>query len=140
MSRFVCTSMPTITRRSVLLAASAVLTLASGPADAADELQLADLVDSAGVPTARARSLSQQAVTLRGYLDVAPSGPGLLLTEMPAGPCGLCGLGHDAGRGIAVDLVDAPPATAQQQSIGITGNLTLGTDGQVRLVRARVVA
>jgi hypothetical protein len=79
-------------------------------------------------------------VTLRGYLDLAPGGRGLVLTEMPSGPCGLCGLSHDSGAALPVEVVGPVPALAAQQLVAVSGQLAVDNDGAVRLTSAALAA
>jgi hypothetical protein len=77
-------------------------------------------------------------VTLRGYLDLAPDVRSLALTETPSGPCGLCGLSHNAGPALLVDVAGPVPALAAQQLVAVSGRLDVANDGAVRLTSAAV--
>jgi hypothetical protein len=137
MSRFACTALPLLPRRTILAALGAVA-LAPFAAQAADSPRITDLVDSAGSATDRARALAGRDVTLRGYLDLAPGARDLILTEMPSGPCGLCGVSHDAGATLLINVDGPVPALAAQQMVVVSGRLEIAGDGTVRLVRAAV--
>lgn len=130
----------TQTRRSILLGATALLSLAGmRAASAADRLSIRAVVDAAGQATARAQALSGETLTLVGYL--APpltSGETWLLGEGPAVPCQLCGEMHDIGATLAV-AADAPfdPMPSPAQAVALTGRLDL-TGPAPRLVAARL--
>ena len=137
MSRFACTPLAPLPRRTFLAALGAAA-LAPLAARAADGRRVADLVDTAGQATEAARALAGQTVTLRGYLDLAPGARSLVLTETPSGPCGLCGLSHDAGPALLVDVAGSIPAIAAQQMVAVSGQLAIANDGAVRLTSAAV--
>lgn len=139
MSRFACTPLAPLPRRTFLAALSAAA-LAPLAARAADGPRVTDLVDAAGQATEAARALAGRTVTLRGYLDLAPGARSLILTETPSGPCGLCGLSHDAGPALLVDVAGSVPALAAQQIVAVSGQLDIATNGAVRLTRAAVAA
>jgi len=139
MSRFTCTPLAPLPRRTVLVAIGA-MALAPLAARAADAPRVTDLIDAAGRSTEAARALAGQDVTLRGYLDLAPDARDLILTEMPAGPCGLCGLSHEAGAAMPVDFDGAVPTLTTQQMVSVSGRLTVGSDGDVRLTHAVIAA
>ncbi len=139
MSRFACTPLAPLPRRT-LLAALGVMALAPLAARAADGPRVTDLIDATGQATEAARALAGRTVTLRGYLDLASGGRSLVLTEMPSGPCGLCGLSHDAGAALLVDVAGPIPALAAQQIVAVSGRLAVGNDGTVRLTSAVVAA
>lgn len=139
MSRFACTPLAPLPRRT-LLAALGAIALAPLAARAADEPRVADLIDTAGRATEAARALAGRDVTLRGYLDLGPGGRGLVLTEMPSGPCGLCGLSHGAGAALPVEVAGPVPALAAQQIVAVSGRLAVENDGAVRLTGAAVTA
>jgi hypothetical protein len=129
----------TCSRRSVLLGATALVTLAAGSARAADRLTVGALVDSAGRATARAGSMNGQAITILGYL--APpllSGEAWLLGEGPAVPCQLCGEMHDIGATLTLAL-EAPldPVPSPSRAVAIAGRLDLSSLAP-RLIAARL--
>ena len=139
MSRFACTPLAPLPRRTFLAALTAAA-LAPLAARAADGPRVTNLVDAAGQATEAARALAGRTVTLRGYLDLAPGARSLVLTETPSGPCGLCGLSHDAGPALLVDVAGPVPALAAQQIVAVSGRLDIANDGAVRLTRAAVAA
>lgn len=141
MPRFVCTPIsPTVARRSVLAALGA-LALAPVSARAEGGLRVGDLVDAGGLATERASALIGSSVTLRGYLDLAPTGPAsLILTDMPSGPCQLCGVTHELLGGVLVEPAGARPTIAALQTVEVAGELALGARGEVRLAAARILA
>jgi hypothetical protein len=139
MSRFACTPLSPLPRRTFLSALGA-MALAPLAARASDGPRVADLVDAAGRATEAARALAGRTVTLRGYLDLAPGARSLALTEAPAGPCGLCGLSHDAGPALLVDVAGPVPAIAAQQIVAVSGRLDIANDGAVCLTSVAVAA
>ena len=141
MPRFTCTPVsPKIARRSVI-AAFGALALAPITVRAGSPLRINDLVDNTGLASERARALVGRSVALRGYLGLAPVGSSsLLLTELPSGPCQLCGAIHDAPSGVLVDPAGALPNIAALQVVEVTGQLELGARGEVRLVSAQILA
>ena len=139
MSRFACTPLAPLPRRTFLAALGAAA-LAPLAAQAADEPRVSDLVDATGQATEAARALAGRTITLRGYLDLAPDLRSLALTETPSGPCGLCGLSHDAGPALLVDVAGPVPALAAQQIVAVSGRLDVANDGAVRLTNAAVAA
>ncbi len=142
MSRFACTPLPSLSAlpRRTLLAAMGAIALAPLQARAAGEPRVADLLDASGRATAAARDLAGRTVTLRGYLDLAPDARALVLTELPAGPCGLCGVPHEAGPALRVEVEGPLPALAPGQMVALSGRLAVGNDGTVRLAGAAVAA
>lgn len=139
MSRFACTPLAPLPRRTFLAALSAAA-LAPLAAQAADGPRVTDLINTTGQATEAARALAGRTVTLRGYLDLAPGARSLVLTETPPGPCGLCGLSHDAGPALLVDVAGPIPALAAQQIVAVSGRLDVANDGAVRLTSAAVAA
>ena len=139
MSRFACTPLAPLPRRTFLAALGAAA-LAPLAARAADEPRVTDLVDATGRATDAARALAGRTITLRGYLDLAPDVRSLALTETPSGPCGLCGLSHNAGPALLVDVAGPVPALAAQQLVAVSGRLDVANDGAVRLTNAAVAA
>jgi len=141
MPRFVCTPVsPTLQRRSVLAALGA-LALAPLSARAEGEWRIGDLVDAGGLATERARELVGRTVTLRGYLDLAPGEPAaLILTDLPSGPCQICGATHDVLSGVLVEPAGATPTIAALQTVAVSGEVALGARREVRLARARILA
>ncbi len=139
MTRFACTSLPLLPRRA-LLGALGALALAPLAARASDGPRVGDLVDAEGRATPAALALAGRTVTLRGYLDLAPDARGLVLTELPSGPCGLCGLSHDAGAALPIAVAGPAPALAVQQIVAVSGRLAVEQDGTPRLVGAAVTA
>lgn len=139
MSRFACTS-PAILRRS-LVAGIGAFALAPLAGTAAERLRIADLVDADGAATGRARALVGAAVTLRGYVGVATSpGPDvLMLTDVPSGPCQLCGAVHDSA-GVLLALPIGAPEPPALQLVEARGEIALGAHGEVRLIGARIAA
>jgi hypothetical protein len=139
MSRFACTPLAPLPRRTFLAALGAAA-LAPLAARAADEPRVSDLVDATGQATEAARALAGRTITLRGYLDLAADVRSLALTETPSGPCGLCGLSHNAGPALLVDVAGPVPAFAAQQIVAVSGRLDVANDGAVRLTNAAVAA
>jgi hypothetical protein len=141
MPRFACTPVsPAVPRRSVLAALGALALLPSS-ALAEGELRIGDLVDARGLATERARAIAGRSLTLRGYLDLAPTGPAsLILTDMPSGPCQLCGATHDILGGVLIEPTGPSPAIAALQIVAVTGELALGARGDLRLANARIRA
>ena len=139
MSRFTCTPLAPLPRRTVLAAIGA-MALAPLAARAADAPRVTGLIDAAGRSTEVARALAGQNVTLRGYLDLAPGARDLILTEMPAGACGLCGLSHDAGAAMQIEFDGPFPTLTAQEMVSVSGRLTVGSGGDVRLTRAVITA
>ena len=139
MSRFACTPLPPLARRTFLAALGAAA-LAPLATQAADGPRVTDLIDATGQATEASGALAGRNVTLRGYLDLAPGVRSLVLTETPSGPCGLCGLSHDAGPALLVDVAGPVPALAAQQIVAVSGRLDIANDGAVRLTNAAVTA
>ena len=139
MSRFTCTS-PAILRRS-LLAGIGALALAPLGGHAAERLRIPDLIDADGIATERGRALVGTAVSLRGYVGVAttPGPDALMLTDVPSGPCQLCGAVHGSA-GVLLALGVSPPDVPALQLVEVEGEIALGPGGEVRLVGARVAA
>ena len=141
MPRFACTPVPPAVPRRLVLAGLGALALLPSPARAEGALRIGDLVDAGGFATERARTLAGRSLTLRGYLDIAPAGPAaLILTDMPSGPCQLCGATHDIPGGVLVEPAGATPAIGALQIVEVAGELALGPRGEVRLAAARLRA
>ncbi len=139
MSRFTCTPLAPLPRRTFLATIGAMV-LAPLAARAAEGPRVTNLINAAGRSTEAARALAGQTVTLRGYLDLAPGARGLILTEVLSGPCGLCGLSHEVGAAMPIDFDGSVPTLTAQEMVSVSGRLTVGPGDEVRLTRAVITA
>jgi len=85
-------------------------------------------------------SIPKIADALGGHRVLKADVRSLALTETPSGPCGLCGLSHNAGPALLVDVAGPVPALAAQQIVAVSGRLDIANDGAVRLTDAAVAA
>ena len=144
-----CEALPAVparsgrTRRAVLLglttfAAASPLALHgfAKPAarDTAVGLRIADLVDPDGGPTARARELAGQHLTLAGYAAPAlRSGIAIDLYEFTLALCPACGIVHDPGRSIAVTGTLPEASWSGLRLTELTGRLEISPQDQVSI-------
>ncbi len=93
-------------------------------------LEVGDLVDANGAPTALAIARSGENVSIRGFYAPAMR-PGALfdLYQGATGPCLACGLIHDPGASLAVTGTVSPVAPSALARMEIAGRLTVGARG-----------
>ncbi len=133
MVRVRCDAVPTPGRRTVLLAAGLAALLPATRVRAAIEGPgIAELVGTDGAPSALARGLAAEAVTIRGYLSPSLDGREFSLSEQPSLPCQLCGATHDLSASLAVRTAQFEPGAPALQEVVVTGRLELSPEFKLK--------
>jgi hypothetical protein len=145
MSRFatICCHevVPQLDRRSVLAGIAGLITLIPlASAHARDELPLASLVGPDGQASDLARSMTGQAVRIRGYLAPSLDGREFALSESSPGACQLCGTIHDPGATITIRSASTEGLSPIFEPVLVEGQLAVtGPAATVALLDAKTL-